>query len=148
MVRDKVIFDNIKMKDVMTPFVVTCFYYCDPDGKTTYVQSKEKFPVDERTPDIKSLHFTNIECEDCHVAVAFYLGLPDQKIKELVMANINVSYAKNPKVDVAAMTCDIERCSRAGVLATNIEKLILKNVNISGQEGEPFILDQIDQIIR
>ncbi|HHX11304.1 MAG TPA: glycoside hydrolase family 28 protein [Clostridiales bacterium] len=146
---DKVIFDNIKMKDVMTPFVVNCFYFCDPDGKTTYVQSKEKFPVDERTPDIKSLHFTNIECEDCHVAAAYFYGLPEQKIKEIVMENININYAKDPvKLDVPAMTCDIEPCSKLGVFATNVEKLTLKNVNIRGQEGEPFILEQIDQIER
>ncbi|TAH67125.1 MAG: glycoside hydrolase family 28 protein [Anaerolineaceae bacterium] len=143
---DKVVFDNIKMKDVMTPFVINCFYFCDPDGKTTYVQSRDKYPVDERTPNIKSLHFSNIECEDCHVAAAYFYGLPEQKIKQVIMENINVTYADDPKADMPIMACDIEPCSKVGVFATNIEQLTLKNVKINGQDGQPFVLDHIDKI--
>ena len=51
---DEIIFENIRMDHVMTPFVVNCFYYCDPDGHTDYVQTKEALPVDERTPEIRN----------------------------------------------------------------------------------------------
>ena len=33
-VLDDISFENIDMDNVMTPFVVNSFYFCDPDGKT------------------------------------------------------------------------------------------------------------------
>lgn len=41
-VLDQIIFRKIDMDQVMTPFVINCFYFCDPDGKTEFVQSREK----------------------------------------------------------------------------------------------------------
>lgn len=43
-VLDQIIFRKIDMDQVMTPFVINCFYFCDPDGKTEFVQSREKMP--------------------------------------------------------------------------------------------------------
>ena len=54
---DGILFDNIQMDQVMTPLVINCFYFCDPDGHIEYVRSKEALPVDERTPQIRSLVF-------------------------------------------------------------------------------------------
>lgn len=142
-----IVFDNIYMKNVKTPFVVNCFYYCDPDGKTTYVQSKEKYPVDDRTPRIKDLTFTNIICEDCHVAAAYFYGLPEQKIERIIMENVTVTFAKEAETDVPAMTCDIEPCSKQGLFAANIQNLSLKNVLIQGQIGEALILGDIDKVV-
>lgn len=143
---DGIIFDNIHMYDVKTPFVVNCFYFCDPDGKTVYVQSKEEYPVDERTPRMKALTFTNIICEDCHVAAAYFYGLPEQKIERITMENITVTYADAAKPDVPAMTCGIEPCLKQGVFAANIKNLSLKNVSIQGQSGEMLVLKGIDRI--
>ena len=67
----------------MTPFVVNSFYFCDPDGKTNYVGSKEPLPVDDRTPSIKRLTFRNIKASNCHVAGAYIYGLPESKIEKL-----------------------------------------------------------------
>lgn len=33
---DGIIFQNVEMDGVLTPFVVNCYYHCDPDGKTDY----------------------------------------------------------------------------------------------------------------
>lgn len=49
-VLDEITFRDIEMDHVMTPFTANAFYFCDPDGKTEYVQSREKYPVDARTP--------------------------------------------------------------------------------------------------
>ncbi|HHU73063.1 MAG TPA: glycoside hydrolase family 28 protein [Clostridiales bacterium] len=144
---DQIVFENIIMEEVMTPFVVNCFYFCDPDGKSEYVQSKEMYPVDDRTPSIKNLVFSNIDCHNSHVAAAYFHGLPEQPIEMIIMENINVTYAKNPKMDVPAMMEDIKPCSKTGVFAANITSLTLKNVSIQGQEGEPYNLHNIEEVI-
>ena len=85
---DEIIFEHIKMDHVMTPFVINCFYFCDPDGHNHYVQTKEVMPVDDRTPSIKKMTFRNIEAKNCHVAAAYFYGLPEQKIERVEMEQI------------------------------------------------------------
>ena len=144
---DEIAFRNIRMDNVMTPFVVNCFYYCDPDGKTEYVQSRDVYPVDERTPDVKRLIFENIDAKECHVAAAFFDGLPEKKIEEIVMKNVDVTYSKNPTSGVPAMSNGVEACTLKGIFARNVKKLILENVKIEGCEGEERELIGVDEII-
>lgn len=143
---DGILFENIIMDHVMTPFVINCFYYCDPDGHTEYVRTKEALAVDERTPDVRKLEFRNIKASNCHVAAAYLYGLPEQKIRSVVMENIHVTYADNPKRDVPAMMDGCEAVSRMGIFARNIEELTLHNVTVEGQEGEKYLLGGIDSL--
>jgi polygalacturonase len=145
---DNISFKRIRMEEVMTPLVVNCFYCCDPDGKTMYVQSKEWQPVDNRTPSIKSLSFEDITCKACHVAAAYFYGLPEQKIERILLKNINFEYSAHAKTDVPAMMCDIEPCSKLGLFAANIKELVMDKVTIFGQEGERYLFHGIDHIIR
>lgn len=143
---DGIRFEHIFMDHVMTPFVINSFYYCDPDGHTEYVRTKEALPADERTPEIRSLEFKDIVAENCHVAAAFLYGLPEKKIQNVVMDHVKVTYAEDAKCDVPAMMEGIAPCSRMGIFASNIEHLTLNEVCVEGQEGEPFHLEHIDQV--
>lgn len=144
-VLDNIIFRNLELDHVMTPLVVNSFYFCDPDGKTSYVQSRDAYPVDDRTPSIKKLVFEDMRCTNCHVAAAYFDGLPEQKIEEIVMRNISVSYAEEPKCDVPAMSVGVPKSSKRGLFARNVKKLILENIVIEGQEGETYELEGVDQ---
>lgn len=143
---DGILFENIRMDHVMTPFVINCFYFCDPDGHTEYVRTKEMLPVDERTPDIRTLVFHRIEASNCHVAAAFLYGLPEQKIRKVIMEHVHVTYAEDPKRDVPAMMDGLEPCAKMGIFADNIEQLTLRDVTIEGQDGEAFLLKHIDRL--
>lgn len=143
---DGILFENIKMDHVMTPFVINCFYFCDPDGHTEYVRTKDALPVDERTPDIRTLVFHRIEATNCHVAAAYMYGLPEQKIRKVIMEHIHVTYADLPKRDVPAMMDGLEPCAKMGIFADNIEQLTLRDVTIEGQEGDAYLLKHIDRL--
>ena len=145
---DGITFENLVMDHVMTPFVINSFYFCDPDGKTDYVQSREFHPVDEATPYIGKLAFKNIDAKNCHVAAAYYDGLPEEPIKEVIMENVSVSYADNPKCDVPSMSNGVEACSKKGIFANNVERLVLKNVTITGQDGEELTTINVGEIVR
>lgn len=147
-VLDDISFENIDMDNVMTPFVVNSFYFCDPDGKTEYVGSRNPLPVDDRTPSIKRLTFKNIKATNCHVAGAYICGLPESKIEKLTFENIDFGYAENAKSDVAAMMLACKEGSKQGLIVSNVKELVLKNVNINGCEGEPIVQDNVDNIIR
>ncbi len=141
-----IVFRNLTLDHVMTPLVVNSFYFCDPDGKTEYVQSRELYPVDDRTPEIKKMVFENMTCTNCHVAAAFFDGLPEKKIEEIVMKNISISYADNPKFDVPAMSNGVEKSSKRGLFARNVAKLYMENVVIEGQVGEAMELIGVDEL--
>ena len=145
---DDISFENIDMDNVMTPFVVNSFYFCDPDGKTEYVGSRKPFPVDDRTPSIKKFVFKNINAKNCHVAGTYICGLPESKIEELVFENINITYADNAKSGVAAMMLGCDEASRQGMVVSNIKNLILKNVHVTGCDGEEIIADNVDAIVK
>ena len=147
-VLSNIVFRNLTLDHVMTPLVVNSFYFCDPDGRTSYVQSREVYPVDHRTPLIKKMVFENMECTNCHVAAAFFDGLPEQKIEEIAMKNISISYADNPKTGTPAMSEGVPKSSKRGLFARNVTKLTLENVSITGQEGEAFELVGVDELIQ
>ena len=136
------------MDQVMTPFVINCFYFCDPDGKTEFVQSREKMPVDDGTSAILRLDFEDIKAQNCHVAAAYFDGLPEQKIEQIIMKNITVTYAKNPKSGVPAMSSGVEECTKKGIFARNIKELVLENVEIEGQDGELLVTEGIDHFVQ
>ena len=135
-VLDDISFENIDMDNVMTPFVVNSFYFCDPDGKTNYVGSKEPLPVDDRTPSIKRLTFRNIKASNCHVAGAYIYGLPESKIEKLTFENIDFTYAKDAKPGVAAMMlgCDV---TFDGVdFGYNPDKIVLHDIKMFAKPGQ------------
>lgn len=141
-------FRNLTLDHVMTPLVVNSFYFCDPDGKTPYVQSRDLYPVDDRTPSIKKMVFENMDCTNCHVAAAFFDGLPEQKIEEIIMRNISFSYAENPKFGVPAMSEGVPKSSKRGIFARNVAKLTLDNVTVTGQEGEAYEFIGVDELVQ
>ena len=146
-VLDDISFENIDMDNVMTPFVVNSFYFCDPDGKTEYVGSRNPLPVDDRTPSIKRLTFKNIKATNCHVAGAYICGLPESKIDRLTFENIDFEYAQEAKSGVAAMMLGCDEGSKQGLVVSNVKELVLKNVNINGCEGDKIVQDNVDSLI-
>lgn len=146
-VLNNITFRNLTLDHVMTPLVINAFYFCDPDGKTRYVQSREPYPVDERTPVIGRLTFENMDCTNCHVAAAYFDGLPEQKIEEIALKNISVSYAENPKCDVPAMSEGVEKSSRRGMFVRNVKRLVMEHVSVRGQDGEALELEGVDDMV-
>lgn len=134
---DGILFENIKMINVLTPLVINMFYFCDPDGKSEYVWSKEKLPVDDRTPYLGEFHFKNINCTNVNVAAGAFYGLPEMPIKKITIENVDFSYAQNPKEGVPAMMTGLEAMSNRGLIFYNVEDVVLKNVTLdNGLEKE------------
>lgn len=143
---DQITFRDIEMEQVMSPFTANAFYFCDPDGRTEFVQSREKYPVNEGTPELKTFCFENITAKDCHVAATYFEGLPERKIEQVTMRNVTVTFAENAKSDVPVMSEGVEPCSKKGVFMKNVSHLILDNVKISGHEGEAMETPDVDRV--
>ncbi len=143
---DDILFENIKMIDVLTPLVINMFYFCDPDGKTEYVYSKEKLPVDDRTPYLGRFHFKNIDATNVNVAAGAFYGLPEQPIDEIVCENINFHYASEPVSGTPAMMSFSEPMKGKGLLFNYVNKVKLINVNFDGLKDEKYEFNFVNEI--
>ena len=146
-VLDGVTFRRIRMEEVLTPLVINCFYYCDPDGHTSYVRNRECLPVDERTPELGRLIFEDLVCENCHVRAAHIEGLPEKKIRELELRNVSFRLADHPQSGQPAMADGVEECAGKGIYIANVEKLVLEDVTVSGQDGEAIKLEKVSSCL-
>ena len=142
---DGITFENIKMKEVLTPLVINMFYYCDPDGHTEYVYSKEKLPVDDRTPYLGKFVFKDIDCTDVNVAAGTFYGLPEEPIKSIDIENVHFHYAKNPKEGIPAMMDFLKPMSGKGLIFSYVDKVNIKNVSFDGLKSKDFELNEVNE---
>lgn len=140
---DGLVFRDVEMRGVLTPFVINMFYFCDPDGKSDYVQSHDPLPVDERTPRLGSLTMENITATDAQCAGCWFSGLPEQPIGKVEMRDVSIAFAPDAKPGVAAMMCGAEPCKKLGLWAENVQCIQLHNVSITGFEGKRLRLTNV-----
>lgn len=144
---DGVIFENIKMENVITPFVINMYYFCDPDGMTEYVWSRDKkTPVDSGTPYLGKFKFKNIDCVDCECMAGYFDGLVEQPIKEVALENVRFSFKPDAKPHTPAMLTGVREYCKEGLYADNVGHLILKNVTFEGVEGESVIKKNLGKL--
>ncbi len=141
-------FHNIDMDNVRTPIVINCFYNCcDPDRHSEYVRSKQALPVDDRTPSVNQLSFTNLDCNNTHACAAFIYGLPENPIDFVELRHVKVRYSDNPVPMEPAMMDDIdENTTLLGGCFYNIHRLELEDVDISGCRNEPFDIQGVAEV--
>ena len=145
---DGIVFENIKMTEVLTPLVINMFYYCDPDGHTEYVYSKEKLPVDDRTPYLGKFTFKDIQCSDVNVAAGTFYGLPEQPIESIDIENVSFKYAENPVSGRPAMMDGLDPMSGKGLIFDYVNKVNMVNVTFEGlkdKEVETFDVSSISR---
>ncbi|MBR3764575.1 MAG: glycoside hydrolase family 28 protein [Clostridia bacterium] len=142
---DEIVFENVLMENVGTPYVVNCLYFCDPDGKTEYVQSREKQPVDERTPRVGRIAFRDVTATGCACA-GYFLGLPEKPIECVEMQNVSITCGENAAPMSPAMANGVPRVNRKGLVAINVDKIIMKNVTISGQDGVKLECENVKEV--
>lgn len=137
---DDIVFDHVDMQQVGTPFVVNCLYFCDPDGHTEYVQTLEPQAVDHRTPYVGNIAFRHVSATGVSCA-GYFLGLPEQPIHRVSMERVNIACAPEAKPMQPAMADCVPKLTRTGLVARNVRKIVLRDVMITGCEGETIQTD-------
>ncbi len=145
---DDIVFRDIRMDGVKMPLVVNSFYFCDADGKSDRVQSREKAPVDETTPEIGRVCFERVEADGCKACAAYAMGLPEKPMAHLELRDSSFRFDPAAEPLVPAMALGVEECCRRGVIARFLEKLTLHNVRMEGVEGAELETQDVQAIIQ
>ena len=144
---DNVTFENIRMDGVLTPIAINLWYNCcDPDRESEYVWSREKLPVDDRTPRMGSFHFRDITCTGAEVAACYIDGLPEAPIAEVGFENVSVSFSPDAKPGIPIMENFAKERCRLGLYLDNVRRIRVRNVKLEGVEGEKLIAAHCDEI--
>ncbi len=140
---DNVIFDNIIMNNVLTPFVINSYYNMGPEGgHSEYVWTTKKLAVDEFTPVLGSFTFSNMRCTNVEFAAGVFLGLPEMPIKEVKFKNVSFSYKEDAREGIPCMMEHPIKAKKRGIYCLNVSKLTLENVSFDGQIGEEVIKEE------
>ena len=144
---NNVLFDNIRMEKVLTPIVINMWYNCcDPDRYTEYVWSRERLPVDDRTPHLGSFAFRNMECTDAEVAACYIDGLPESPIDRVELENIRITFAPDARPGIPAMKNFAQECCRLGLYLDNVKEIVVRRVALDGADGKKLVADHYENI--
>lgn len=132
---DGVTFRDIYMDNVLTPLTINMFYFCDPDGKSDYVQNQSPLPVDDRTPYLGKFVFERMKVVDSEYALGYFVGLPEMPIGEIDVIDSSFSVKKDAGKGKPVMMCNIQDMSKEGFYFINVKKVLMKNVTASGFVG-------------
>ena len=142
---DDITFRDVRMDGVKVPLVVNSFYFCDADGKSDRVQSREKQPVDETTPEIRTVCFERVDASGCRACAAHVTGLPEKPMKHLILRDCRFDFDPAAEPMVPAMALNVAECRRRGVIAAYLEKLTVDHVTLTGIEGEPLETTEVGE---
>jgi polygalacturonase len=136
---------NIVMTDVLCPFTMNLYYHINARGDR-YVSDKQPRPVNAGTPMVRRIHFSHISARNAHTAAAFLYGLPEMPIENVSFDDISISMADDAQAGPPDMADDIPAMRRAGFFARNVRGLRLRDVEITNQIGEAFLLENAERL--
>ncbi len=142
-----IVFDNIRMEDVITPFVVNMWYNCcDPDRFSDYVKCRTPLPVDERTPHLGTFTFRDITCTGAEAAACYIDGLPEAPIDQVTFSRVRIGFNPDAKPFVPAMQNDAVKRCKLGLYLNNVKKVCVDDVVVSGVEGQLLIAENCGEV--
>ena len=145
---DDIVFERVRMDRVKAPLVVNSLYFCDPDGHSDYVQSREKQPVDDRTPTVGTIVYRDVEAAGCAACAAYLLGLPERPVEEVRLENCSFTFDPDAQPMQPAMADGVEPCALRGVWASGVKKLVLDRVRMEGNRAPDVESDNGTEVVR
>jgi polygalacturonase len=146
---DNILFEQVRMKDIKVPLVINALYFCDPDGHSAWVQSREHEAVDESTPRIGSIRFERVKATGCQGCVAYVLGLPEQPVEELAIRDSTFDFAEDAaEMREPAMAEGVDPVRKRGLILKFAQRVELTGIRVSGAEGPLLDLQEVQEIIQ
>lgn len=81
---------------VDTVLALNAHYFCDHDGHSAAVQSRDPRPVDHLTPQIRDITLARIRADGVRLAFAACLGLPEAPATGILIRDIVLNHAAAP----------------------------------------------------
>ena len=88
-----------------------------------------------------------MECTDCDWAAGYFYGLTEQPIGHVAIENVSFTFREDASSGMPAMMDYIDPECKRGLYFNCVKKVTLKNVTMSGQNGDRLTTIQVDEVI-
>lgn len=132
---------NLIMDGVLCPFTMNLYYHIGVRGDLN-VSDKNPRSVDDGTPRLRRIHLSHITAREVKHAAGFLYGLAEMPLEDISLTDISISISKEADSGYPEMADDIPSMSRAGFFIRNARRLRLEHVEVTGQVGEAFDVDE------
>lgn len=134
---DRISMEHVIMHEVLVPLAVNSMYFCDPDGHSDYVQTREKLPVDDRTPSIGTIVMEHVRADGA-ANVGYVLGLPERPVEHLIIRDTTVQMAPEAEPIACIMADGIPKTVGMGLIVENVAHFE-NGMQVEGLSGEPVV---------
>lgn len=135
-----VLFQNILMDAVKTPFVINMYYNMGPaGGHEEYVWTTTPQPVTELTPMLGKFEFKDMLCKNVGYAAGVFIGLPEAEIEGITLENVRFQYDPQIEEGYPVMIEHNFKLKNAGLYCFHVKNIELKHVVFDGVLGERLI---------
>jgi len=139
---------NVIMEDVRLPIAVNLRYHCGGAQGDPVVADRGARPVDEGTPHIRRVSLSGVTARGASVAAAWIEGLAEAPVEDLHLSDVYLELsprASGQRPEAPEMADDMPVMAGAGFLARNVKGLRLDRVEVKGQSGEAFRLEDCER---
>jgi polygalacturonase len=136
---------NLIMDGVLCPFTMNLYYHIGVRGDTA-VSDKNPRAINDGTPCLRHIHFSNITAREVKHAAGFLYGLAEMPLEDISFTDISISISEQADSGYPEMADDIPSMSQAGFFIRNARHLRLEHVEVRGQTGEEFDIADSDEV--
>jgi polygalacturonase len=131
---------NLIMDGVLCPFTMNLYYHIGERGNINVSDKKPRL-VDDSTPRLCHIYFSHITAREVKHAAGFLYGLAEMPLEDISFSNISISISDEADSGYPEMADDIPSMSQAGFFIRNARRLRLEHVEVTGQVGKAFDMD-------
>ena len=114
-------FESIVMRRVACPFTINGYYFMDIDS--------DPIPVDEGTPMVRNIHYSDITAREVESA-GFFAGLPEARFENVSLTNVEIDATRSLDATDLSPAMAENYTQRHGFFCKSIGDVSLTNVRI------------------
>ena len=140
-------FSNLFMTDVYSPFTVNLFYRCGTDRTNQELFTFDPMPLAEDTPIVEDISISNVVVRNAKVAAMYIIGLPERPIRHLRVDGFSVETVIDPDVCTeAVMLPEKEKLQGRGIRLDNVADSEFTNIRITVANGDPLTVANVTNV--
>jgi polygalacturonase len=136
---------NLIMDGVLCPFTMNLYYHIGERGNVN-VSDKNPRSVNDGTPRLRRIHFSHITAREVKHAAGFLYGLAEMPLEDITLSDISISISDEADSGYPEMADDIPSMSQAGFFIRNARRIRLEHVQVTGQRGPAFDIDNSTEV--
>ena len=138
--------NNVVMDQVNCPFVINLYYHCGADGHEKHVWEKVPYPVNETTPTVRRVHFSNITAKDIRSCAGFIYGLAENYVEDVSFDNVLVMMGDGFEPELPAMMDYLDPMTKKGFYVSYAKDIDFTRVTVTNADGEAFHVENSEGV--